>query len=118
MKKIETKKWYNSDLDSILSSDHNEIFIKAKLVKRVTYGEYLSEPKNGFELDISSDGKTITLDLDRCNVFVGSESRKAEQVEVYDNGVVDITYADGKTQVCRCEYRDAFLEGFEDFEVH
>lgn len=69
MKKIETNKWYNSELDKILNSEKNEVFIKAKLVKRVTYGEYLFEPKNGFKLDVSSDGKTIILDLDKCDVY-------------------------------------------------
>lgn len=70
MKKIETNKWCNSELDRILESEENEVFIKANLVKRVTYGEYLFEPKNGFELDISSDGNPITLNLDKCDVFV------------------------------------------------
>lgn len=46
------------------------------------------------------------------------ENRKAVKVDVYDNGVVDITYADGKSQVCRCEYHEAILDGFEDFEIH
>lgn len=69
MKKIETNKWCNSELDRILESEKNEVFIKTKLVERVTYGEYLGEPKNAFTLEVSSN-EYITLDLDKCDIFV------------------------------------------------
>ena len=52
---------YNSDLDK-LTDNKVDVYLKAKLTKRLTYGEYVGEPKNGFELLIGDERKTLNLD--------------------------------------------------------
>ena len=55
------------ELDEILNSS-TDLYLKAKLTKRLTHGEYVGEPKNGFELVIGDTVKI--LNLDKVDVFV------------------------------------------------
>lgn len=57
---------YNSDLDELMDNKV-DVYLKAKLTKRLTYGEYVGEPNNGFELLIGDEQKT--LNLDNVDVF-------------------------------------------------
>ncbi|WP_302372901.1 hypothetical protein [Enterococcus asini] len=57
---------YSRKLDEILEN-RTEVYLKAKLTKRLTYGEYVGEPKNGFELVLGDTVKI--LDLDNVEVF-------------------------------------------------
>ena len=57
---------YNSDLDKLMDNKV-DVYLKAKLTKRLTYGEYVGEPNNGFELLIGDEQKT--LNLDNVDVF-------------------------------------------------
>lgn len=60
---------YSGKLDEILDNG-TEVYLKAKLTKRLTYGEYVGEPKNGFELVLGDTVKI--LNLDEINVFCRS----------------------------------------------
>lgn len=62
--------------------------------------------------------QAVAVDLlDKINK---ADERKAVNVDVYDNGIVEIAYNDGKKQVSRCVYHDAFLENLDpaDFVIH
>ncbi len=61
---------YNGKLDEILDNG-TEVYLKAKLTKRLTYGEYVGEPKNGFKLVLGDTVKI--LNLDEIDVFVERE---------------------------------------------
>lgn len=52
---------HNSYLDELMDNKVN-VYLKAKLTKRLTYGEYIGEPKNGFELLIGDERKPLNLD--------------------------------------------------------
>ncbi|EOB3407698.1 hypothetical protein ACIJDF_002795 [Enterococcus hirae] len=71
MRKLDTRV-YNSELDTICKSDNPKVFIRTDLIKRLTYGEYENEPKNGFQIGIESPVVSI-LDLDKCEVYIGDE---------------------------------------------
>ncbi|HFD1743926.1 TPA: hypothetical protein QFP15_000500 [Enterococcus faecium] len=71
MRKLDTRV-YNSELDAICKSDNPKVFIRTDLIKRLTYGEYENEPKNGFQIGIESPVVSI-LDLDKCEVYVDDE---------------------------------------------
>lgn len=51
--------------------------------------------------------------------FERVNERKAVDVDVYENEVVEIEYSDGKKQACRCTYHNAMLINLdkEDFEI-
>ena len=65
LKTIITKR-YNSELDEFCKNE-TDIFIKTKLTRRVTFGEYRFEPKNGFETDNAYYSNPINLD--ECDVY-------------------------------------------------
>ena len=52
---------YSRKLDEILEN-RTEVYLKAKLTERLTYGEYVGEPKNGFELVLGDTVKILSLD--------------------------------------------------------
>ena len=52
---------YSRKLDEILEN-RTEVYLKAKLTKRLTYGEYAGEPKNGVELVLGDTVKILSLD--------------------------------------------------------
>lgn len=82
MVKIESikTKSYNSLLDSMIDED---VFIKGRLVKRLTFGEYIGEPENGFEIDFTNDHYADFVDshinLSKRDVYI--ESPKKELTE-------------------------------------
>jgi hypothetical protein len=72
--KISTKT-YNSQLDEISNNDV-DVYVKAKLKKRLTYGEYVGEPNNGFELVF---GDTVSImNLDKSMVYIHSKNNLNE----------------------------------------
>ena len=64
--KIINTKQYNSELDEVCKNK-TDIFIKTKLTRRVTFGEYQFEPKNWFETDNAYYSQPINLD--KCEVY-------------------------------------------------
>lgn len=52
---------YSRKLDEVLDNG-TEVYLKAKLTKRLTYGEYVGEPKNGFEIVLGDTVKILSLD--------------------------------------------------------
>lgn len=66
--KIETKEWCNSDLDK-LREEGGDIYVKLKVGKRLTYGEYENEPNNGFQLSGLVTEDTFPLNLDNYEVY-------------------------------------------------
>lgn len=64
--KIETREWYNSDLDK-LHKEGKDIYVKLKIGKRLTYGEYKNEPNNGFQ--VINNEETFPLSLDNYEVY-------------------------------------------------
>lgn len=91
---------YNSDLDELVDNN-TDVYLKAKLTKRLTYGEYVGEPNNGFELHICDERKL--LDLDNVEVFTceGKPSLTADQQVVLEwlkkkiDGYLDVSYLVG-----------------------
>lgn len=52
---------YNSGLNELMDNKV-DVYLKAKLTKRLTYGEYVGEPNNGFKLLIGDEQKIMNLD--------------------------------------------------------
>lgn len=76
--KISTKT-YNSQLDEISNNDV-DVYVKAKLKKRLTYGEYVGEPNNGFELVF---GDTVSImNLDKSMVYIHSKNNLNENQQI------------------------------------
>lgn len=73
LKKIKTV-GYSSKLDELIGED---VYVKVKLVKRLTYGEYVGEPKNGFLIDFDNRyGLTEEKALDVMKVYTLNEEEK------------------------------------------
>ena len=66
LSKVETSKWYNSELDE-LHKENRDIYVKLGVGERLTYGEYELEPKNGFQ--VINNGDTFPLTLDNYEVY-------------------------------------------------
>lgn len=76
--KISTKT-YNSQLDEISNNDV-DVYVKAKLKKRLTYGEYVGEPNNGFELVF---GDTVSImNLDKSMVYIHSKNNLNDNQQI------------------------------------
>jgi len=86
---IQTKS-YSKILDSMI--DEN-VFIKAKLVKRLTYGEYIGEPNNGFELNFVNDNPSDdveAIDLGRADVYIeASEKELTKEQKLILNWLIE-----------------------------
>lgn len=74
--KIETREWYNSDLDK-LHKEGRDIYVKLKIGKRLTHGEYEREPNNGFLVINNED--TFPLTLDNYEVYTETTTELTEK---------------------------------------